>query len=141
MTFDAIGDPKRFATASKSLAPALTEGIASSHQSYLASQSKRPWLAAGLSLVIPGAGQAYAGSWSGAAVALVLNAALIGGTIELGRRRLFFSASVTGLAASVFYVGNILNAADLARRWNSVAARPYLEEMERLLVPETQGFE
>jgi hypothetical protein len=36
----------------------------------------------------------------------------------------------------VFYVGNILNAADLAVRRNDVASRPSYRALEELLVPE-----
>jgi hypothetical protein len=103
---------------------------------YQRAHVRRPWLAGVLSAVLPGAGQAYAGSWQGAAVALVLNAALIGATAELATRRLYFSAAAAGTAASIFYVGNILNAADLAQRRNERASAPAREAMERLLIPE-----
>ncbi|HLB79857.1 MAG TPA: hypothetical protein VJJ77_05085, partial [Dongiaceae bacterium] len=97
---------------------------------------KRPWLAGLLSALVPGLGHGYAGAWDAAAVALVLDGVLIGSTIELARRELWFTAGATGLAASVFYVGNILSAADLAERRNAVAAAPAWEELERVLVPE-----
>ena len=98
--------------------------------------TRRPWLAGTLSALLPGLGQVYAGSWQGAAVAFVLNAVLIGATAELAWRRLYISAGATGVAASIFYVGNVLNAADLARRRNEQAARPYEEALERILIPE-----
>lgn len=119
--------------------PLIREQARQAFRSYdEASHAHRPWLAGALSAILPGLGQVYAGSWRGAAVALVLNAVLIGATTELVWRRLYFTAGAAGVAASIFYVGNILNAADLARRENEQAARPYEEALERTLVPEAQ---
>jgi hypothetical protein len=101
-----------------------------------ARRTKRPWLAGVLSAVIPGAGQAYAGSWQGAAVAFVLNATLIGATGELATRRLYLPAVAAGVAASFFYVGSIFNAADLATRRNDTAASAPARALEDRLVPE-----
>src|SRR5690606_34632281 len=97
---------------------------------------KRPWLAGALSAVVPGLGQAYAGSWESAAVSFVLNGALIGATVELARRDFYAASTVTGLAGSVFYLGSVLSAADLARRHNQRAAEPERRALERLLLPE-----
>jgi hypothetical protein len=119
------------------LLPEARRGQTSTHYAeYQHAHVRRPWLAGVMSGVLPGAGQAYAGSWQGAAVAFVLNAALIGATAELATRRLYFSAAAAGTAASVFYVGNILNAADLAQRRNERASAPARESIERLLIPE-----
>jgi hypothetical protein len=101
-----------------------------------ASHAHRPWLAGTLSAILPGLGQVYAGSWRGAAVALVLNSLFIGATVELAWRRLYITAAAAGVAASIFYVGNVLNAVDLARRENEQGARPYADALERTLVPE-----
>lgn len=98
--------------------------------------SRRPWLAGSLSAVLPGAGQVYAGSWQSAAVAFVLNAVMIGATVELARHRLYATAAASGTLASVFYVGSIVNAADLARRRNQAAALPHRQRLQHLLVPE-----
>jgi hypothetical protein len=98
--------------------------------------TRRPWLAGTLSAVIPGAGQVYAGSWQGAGVAFVLNAVSISATVELARHGLYASSALTGVAASFFYVGSIVNAADLARRRNDAASEGPRDELERLLVPE-----
>ena len=103
---------------------------------WAAEHTKRPWLAAGMSVVLPGAGQAYAGSWQGAAVAFLMNAFLIGASVELVSHKLYLSAGAAGLAASFFYVGNVLNAADLAARRNEMAAAPARLELERQLLPE-----
>lgn len=101
---------------------------------------RRPWLAGTLSAVLPGAGQVYAGSFQAAAVAFVLNAVFITATVELGRREMWAAATATGLGASFVYLGNILNAADLARRRSETAAAPVREELERILVPERRPW-
>jgi hypothetical protein len=106
-----------------------------------AERTRRPWLAATLSVVLPGAGQAYAGSWQAAAVAFLLNAALITATAQLVHERLYFAAGAAGVAASFFYVGNVINAADLARRRNETAAAPLRRDLERRLVPEAHPYQ
>jgi len=106
----------------------------------LTNRIKRPWVASLMSGLLPGAGQAYAGSWQGAAVAFVLNAIFLGATIELAQHRLYATSTAAGLAASVFYVGNIINAGDLAHRRNEAASNGARQELERLLVPEAHPW-
>lgn len=101
--------------------------------------TRRPWLAGLLSAVLPGSGQVYAGSWQGAAVAFVLNSVSIAATVELARNELYVSSALTGTVASVFYVGSILNAADLAAHRNDVASAGPREDLERQLFPERFG--
>jgi hypothetical protein len=127
-----------FAQEAGALPPAaMGPDVAQLVASYQAARrTKRTWLAATLSAVLPGAGQAYAGSWQAAAVSFVLNGALIGATVELGARRLYLPAAASGLAASFFYVGNIVNAADLAGHRNEVAADEPYRALEARLVPE-----
>ena len=98
--------------------------------------TKRPWLAGVSSALLPGAGQAYAGSWQAAGVAFLLNSVLIGSTAELAVHRLYFSAGAAGVASSIFYLGNILNAVDLARRRNEMASEESRARLERMLIPE-----
>jgi hypothetical protein len=62
-----------------------------------ARHTKRPWLAGILSAALPGAGQAYAGSWQAALVSFVLNGALVGATAELAVRRLYLPATAARL--------------------------------------------
>lgn len=129
---DAVGSASRFRRATRD--PFLLQA----HDDYLDSRCKSPVFAGLLSAILPGAGQAYSGSWQGAAVAFVLNGILIGATVELARDEKYFSAGAVGLAASVFYVGNILNAADLAERANDMNSRPAYRVLEERLVPETR---
>jgi hypothetical protein len=101
-----------------------------------AQTTRSPWVAGVASAVLPGAGQVYAGSWQGGAVAFILNAVTFAATFELVDRELYFASALTGLAASVTYVGNIVNAADLARRRNDVAAEEPRARLEAYAVPE-----
>jgi hypothetical protein len=98
--------------------------------------TKRPWLAGTLSTLVPGLGQAYAGSWQGAALSLLLNGIFVAATVELAQHELYLASATTGLAGSIFYVGNILNAVDLARRYNEGATQGRRKELKSLLVPE-----
>jgi hypothetical protein len=110
--------------------------VAERYRRFRRQRSKLPWLAGSLSAILPGAGQLYAGSWEGAAVALVLNGLLVTATVELAQDQLYFAAGATGVAASVFYIGSIHNAVDLARRRNDRASEAEREALEHLLVPE-----
>lgn len=132
----ALGDPEPFARAAHRLDPALAARAVAVERAYEGARQKSPLLAGTLSAVLPGAGQAYAGAWDGALLSLALNALAIGATVELGRKHLYFSAALTGTAASIFYVGNILDAADLARRRNRVGQDLVRDEARALLVPE-----
>lgn len=133
---EAAADPNRFMRAAGVLPPPLELSVSDAARAlWTAQRTKRPWLAATLS-VIPGAGQAYAGSWQGAAVAFFLNAVLIGATAELAYRKLYVTAAAAGVATSFFYFGNIINAADLASRRNEMAAESARLDLERRLLPE-----
>lgn len=90
---------------------------------------KSPRLAGGLSAILPGAGQLYAGRPHDAALAFLLNAAFIAGAWEsfdsgnevVGGILLFFEAG--------WYTGNIYNAANSTHKFN----RDLREEQKRRL--------
>ena len=120
-----VDDPSLFADRARGLPdPLSVAALQAGRALEQAAHTRRPWLAGGLSALLPGAGQVYAGSWSSAAVAFVLNAVMIGATVELARHRLYATAVAAGTVGSVFYVGTIVNAADLAGRRNQTAALP-----------------
>jgi len=100
------------------------------------SRVKNPWVAGGLSALLPGAGQAYAGLYQSAAVALILNALFLATTIELAKRDLWFSAAASGLVFSVTYAGNIFSAAQGARLQNDREAAPVEKVLRLQLFPE-----
>jgi hypothetical protein len=134
---DADAPDGAFARRASGLPAPLPPLAARAHAALVAARhDRRPWLAGSFSAVLPGAGQAYAGSWQSAAVAFALNAVWLGASIELVRHRLYFTGAAAGLVTSVFYVGNIANAVDLARRRNQALAREPRARLEQLLVPE-----
>ena len=130
-----LGDEDAFDIAARGLDPrALDLG----HR-YHDARGKSPALAGVLSAVLPGSGQLYSGSLPAAAVTFVLNGLFIGATVELARDKQYVTAAAAGTAASFFYIGGIINAADLARRRNRIAQQPYDDALEELLVPEVSG--
>ncbi|MBV8760800.1 MAG: hypothetical protein JO257_26135 [Deltaproteobacteria bacterium] len=131
----ALSDEEDFDAAAHGLDP---RAIELGHR-YHAARVKSPALAGVLSAVLPGSGQLYSGSLQAAAVTFVLNSLFIGATVELARDKQYVTAAAAGTAASFFYVGGIINAADLARRRNRIAQQPYADELEDLLVPEVGG--
>lgn len=132
----AVGDRGALRAAIAPLSPALQRRVLEVHERHEEARQRAPWLAGLLSAAVPGAGQVYAGSLESGAVALVLNAVSIAATIELARDEHYFSAGLVGVAASVFYVGNIIGAVDLARLANDRAQAPWKLELDRVLLPE-----
>lgn len=120
------------------LSATLRQAVTSGYKRMEATDTKSPWVAGVLSTLVPGMGQAYAGSWQGAGVSLLLNGLFISATVELARNDLYFASATTGVAGSIFYVGNILNAVDLAKRYNEGATQGQRSELESLLIPEAQ---
>ena len=130
-----LGDEDAFDAATHGLDPRALELGRRYHEARV----KSPALAGVLSAVLPGSGQLYSGSLSAAAVTFVLNGLFIGATVELARDKQYVTAAAAGTAASFFYVGGIINAADLARRRNRIAQQQYRDALEELLVPEVSG--
>jgi hypothetical protein len=97
---------------------------------------KSPGIAAGLSAVIPGAGQAYVGSYQSAIVAFILNALFLSATLELERKEMHATALASGLVFSVVYFGNIFNAAHTATVYNSNLNRAEVDRHKAELFPE-----
>jgi hypothetical protein len=135
----ALPDEDDFDAAAHGLDPRLGPRALDLGRRYHAARAKSPALAGILSAVIPGSGQLYDGSLQAAAVTFVLNSLFIGATVELARDKQYVTAAAAGTAASFFYIGGIINAADLARRRNRLAQQPYADELEQLLVPEVGG--
>lgn len=90
--------------------------------------SKSPWLAGGLSALVPGAGSAYGGRWSEAALAFFINALFIGATLEAVREDDDGLALVLGIGALAFYAGNIYAAVNGAHKFNNRIRAAYLTQ-------------
>jgi hypothetical protein len=90
--------------------------------------SKSPWLAGSLSAVLPGAGSAYVGNYSEAALAFFVNALFISASIRAFHTDNPGLGTVLGAAALAFYGGSIYAAANGAHRYNDRARAAYLDE-------------
>lgn len=90
---------------------------------------RSPALAGALSAVAPGAGQLYAGAPKDGLSALLVNGALIGGTIALARSDRPAAAALTGVIGLSFYVGNVQAAVSAARRENQRAERAAMDTL------------
>ena len=94
---------------------------------------QRPWLAATLSAVLPGAGQAYNGRWGDAALALGLNAGLGWATYySITQAESVPWSIASGLALAGFYTGNVVNAYVDARRLNEATYTRYFDQLKAL---------
>jgi tetratricopeptide (TPR) repeat protein len=91
---------------------------------------KSPTLAAGLSAVLPGAGQLYIGRKTDAAAAFLLNGAFIWATAESYHRRNYVTAGILLFFESGWYLGNIYNAASSAYKYNRQAEEKYIENLQ-----------
>ena len=79
---------------------------------------KSPLLAGILSAVVPGSGQAYAGTYRDGLVALLVNGLFIAGTAVAIDQENYATAAVVGGIGLPFYLGNIYGAANAANKWN-----------------------
>jgi hypothetical protein len=104
---------------------------------------RSPALAGALSAVAPGAGQLYAGAPKDGLSALLVNGALIGGTVALARADRPGAAALTGVVGLSFYAGNIQAAVSAARHHNHAAERAALDTLavshELTLTPSDEG--
>lgn len=85
---------------------------------YEAVPLKSPPLAGILSAVLPGSGQAYAGRYKDGAMAFLVNALFITGTIVALDNENYAVAAIVGGVGLPFYFGNIYGAANSAKKWN-----------------------
>lgn len=91
---------------------------------------QRPWLAATLSALLPGAGQAYNGRWGDAVSALLINGALGAATYYSFVELESVPAGVVSAALLAgFYAGNIVNAYTDAERINAQHYKGFFEGM------------
>ena len=134
--FERIHNGRSPGSRAAELSGAMQYAVTTGYKRIQSADSKSPWVAGVLSTLLPGMGQAYAGSWQGAGMSLLLNGLFLSATVELARKDLYFASATTGVAGSIFYVGNILNAVDLANRYNEGATKEERGKLESLLIPE-----
>jgi len=97
---------------------------------------KSPYIAATLSAVLPGAGQAYTEHYSDATMAFFWNLTFVGGTaylfdIERSADRPHTGSIITGIIGLVFYASNIMGAYSSAHRRNVFMERRFAEQLRR----------
>ena len=98
---------------------------------------KKPWLAAGLSAVLPGSGKAYTKDWADGAIALVfvgLNTWQTYRRFDKEGLNTFWGWFHGGFAAG-FYIGNIYGSHKAARLYNQRQKHKLQHETERLIYP------
>lgn len=97
---------------------------------------KSPGLAGTMSAVLPGAGQAYVGSWQSAAYSFLINALFLSAAIELQNKGLYATSLSAGVVFSVTYVGGIISAVQSAQTYNRNQVAPLESKMYQDLFPE-----
>ena len=112
------------------------EAIVARGRSFEELETRRPWLAVGLSAVLPGAGQLYNRQWVDALAAFGLNA-LFGAATYWSFARLESVPLGVGSALFLggFYAGNLYNAYADAARHNARLYQAHFEGMQRDLWP------
>lgn len=91
---------------------------------------KNPWLAAGLSTVLPGAGQLYIQRPRDALLSFLLNGALIFAAYEAFDRDEIVTGSLISFLETGWYLGNIYNAASGAHKYNRRKKEDFFYNME-----------
>ena len=121
-------EPEAFESATMQ---AAARGLKRHDAAFEGLELRRPWLAASLSALLPGAGQVYNGRWGDGVLALGLNAAMGGATYySFAKLESVPLGVVSALFWSGFYIGNIVNAHTDALRLNEVAYQAYFTQMQ-----------
>ncbi len=103
----------------------------------MAARRKKPWVATGLSLAVPGLGKAYAGQWKDGAISFLF----VGLNVWQATRRFdkegtdTFWGYVHGGLAAGFYVGNLYGSHKAARKHNTLQRQKLQREAEGLVFP------
>jgi tetratricopeptide (TPR) repeat protein len=84
---------------------------------------KSETLAGALSALVPGSGYVYAGRYGDGAMAFIVNALFIAGTLVAVHQENYAVAGIVGGIGLPFYIGNIYGSAAAARKWNITVRR------------------
>jgi tetratricopeptide (TPR) repeat protein len=96
---------------------------------YESTTLKSPSLAGTLSAVLPGSGHVYAQRYKDGAMAFIVNALFIAGTVVAINDENYALAAIVGGVGLPFYVGNVYGAANAARKWNLSLKHDALEDL------------
>ncbi len=113
------------------LAPDLSAELQAELERYEQLPQKSPRLAAGLSALLPGAGQLYTERPRQAGAAFALNAVFIYGAVEAWQNENYAVSGILSLFELGWYGGNIYNAANNAHKYNRRQKRDFLERLQQ----------
>lgn len=97
---------------------------------------KSPLVAGTLSALLPGAGQAYVGTWASGLYSFVLNSLFLSAAIELNQKELKATSAAAWVVFSITYVGGIISATESARIYNQNQIRNDEGALYETLFPE-----
>lgn len=103
----------------------------------MAARRKSPAVAAGLSMVLPGAGKAYAGQWKDGVISLVFVGVNVWQTVRRFDKEgtdTFWGWVHGGLGLG-FYIGNVYGSHKAARKSNALQRLRFQRETENLVFP------
>ncbi len=106
------------------------QGLAESAKLYPDIPKKSPSLAGGLSAVLPGSGQLYAGRPGDAASSFLLNGAFIWAATEAFRNDNKVTGGILLFFEAGWYLGNIYNAMGSVHKYNRQMEQEYLKELQ-----------
>jgi len=92
---------------------------------------RSPFLAGGLSAIIPGAGYAYCHRWGTAIASFLVNGLLVWTFSDALKKEQYGLASLTGFVGIGWYVGNIKGSAKAAKKYNSHIRNDYIDNILR----------
>lgn len=97
---------------------------------------KSPYISGAMSALIPGAGQAYNGTYQSGVLAFVINAIFLWSALEFKKNNLDGPAIASGAVFSITYFGNIMNAINTSNKINENNSKVYKDEIREALFPE-----
>ncbi len=92
---------------------------------------RSPFLAGGLSAIIPGAGYAYCHRWGTAIASFLVNGLLVWTFSDALKKEQYGLASLTGFVGIGWYVGNIKGSTKATRKYNSHIRNDYIDNILR----------
>jgi tetratricopeptide (TPR) repeat protein len=97
----------------------IAENIIRSFQNFPNLSSRSPFLAGGLSAILPGAGYAYCHRWGTGVASILINGLLAWTFSDALKREQYGLATLTGFVGIGWYVGNIKGSVKAAKNYNS----------------------
>lgn len=106
------------------------EGLSKETGRYPDIPKKSPYLAGGLSAVLPGAGQLYVGRPMDAAASFLLNGLFIWATVDAFKKDNNVTGGILLFFESGWYLGNVYNAVSSAHKYNKKAEQDFLDGLQ-----------